>query len=80
MLIGRIRGANKVYRAPEGMDNCQDLHVNVQREGAVVITTSAWFPSPDEVQRLVAGQPIHLHIYGHGHPVVAMSVPIDDGN
>lgn len=79
MLIGRIRGANKVYRAPQGMDNCQDLHVHQQQEHGVTITTSAWFPSPEEMARLQAGQPLWLHIYGEGHPVVAMTVPDDDG-
>lgn len=80
MIIGRIRGANKVYRAPTRMKDCQDLHVNQQLVGDMMVTTSAWFPTPDEMERIRSGQPIHLHIYGDGHPVVAMSVPDDDGN
>lgn len=77
MQIGRIRGCNFVYRAPEGMENCQDLHVKVTEQDGCRIITSAWFPSPDEVKRLSEGQPIYLHVYGSGHPVVGMSVPTE---
>lgn len=77
MLIGRIRGSNFTYTAPPGMDNCQDLHVRVDEADGVRTITSAWYPTPDELARLRDGQPIHLHVYGSGHPVVAMSVPND---
>lgn len=78
MQVGRIRGSNFVYRAPPGMDSCQDLHVHVSEENGLRIISSAWLPTPEEVARICAGQPIFLHIYGSGHPVVAMSVPDDD--
>lgn len=77
MHVGRIRDSNFTYRAPAGMDNCQDLHVRVTEEQGVRIITSAWLPTPDEVERIKQGQPIFLHVYGSGHPVVAMSVPDD---
>ena len=78
MQVGRIRGSNMVYRAPEGMDNCQDLHVQVFEADGVRVMTSAWMPTPDEVARIQAGQPIFLHIYGAIHPVVSMTVPEDE--
>lgn len=77
MIIGRIRGSNFVYKAPEGVDNCNDLHVRVEEQDGVRVMTSAWMPTPDELRRLNAGEPIHLHIYGSGHPVVALSVAND---
>jgi len=77
MIVGRIRGSNFVYKAPVGMDNCQDLHVAVYEDEDVRVMSSAWMPTPEELARLNAGQPIHLHIYGQGHPVVSMSVPED---
>lgn len=77
MDIGSIRGANFVYRAPEGLENCKDLRVRVDEVDGQRWITSAWIPTPEEVQRLVSGQPIHLHIMGNNHPVVAMSVPQD---
>ena len=79
MQVGRIRDSNFVYKAPAGMDNCADLHVQVYDDGEIRVMTSAWIPTPDEVKRIVAGQPIFLHIYGNGHPVVSMTVPEDDG-
>ena len=77
MLIGRIRGSNFTYTAPADMDNCQDLHVRVDNDNGVRTISSAWFPTKEEIALMQEGQPIHLHIYGSGHPVVAMSVPRD---
>lgn len=78
MLIGRIRGANKVYAAPANMPECQDLYTKVWTADGMQVNSSAWFPTPAEVERIKAGQPIHLHIFGQGHPVVSMSVPDDN--
>lgn len=35
---------------------------------------SAWRPTPAELAKLVAGDPLFLHVQGRVHPVVAMSV------
>jgi len=75
MIVGRIANSNFVYKAPSNMNDCQDLHVCVYEDSDVRIMSSAWMPTPDELARLNAGQPIYLHIYGSVHPVVAMSVP-----
>lgn len=77
MLIGRIRGSNFCYKAVEGMENCQDLHVRVDDYEGQRVMSSAWIPTPDELKRLNEGQPIHLHVWGNGHPPVALSVPED---
>jgi hypothetical protein len=77
MLVGRIRDSNLCYKAPAGMDNCQDLHVRVYQDQQVRIMSSAWLPTPEELVLLNAGQPIHLHIYGDAHPVVMLTVPED---
>lgn len=77
MRPGAIRDANFTFKAPPGMDNCCDLHVRQYNDGELCINTSAWYPDAEELQRIVNGQPIFLHIYGNGHPVVAMTVPED---
>lgn len=66
--------ANFCYKAPEGMDDCADLNVHVYNDGEVRIITSAWLPTPDELALLNAGQPVQLHVYGHQHPVVSLTV------
>lgn len=78
MRPGVIRNTNFCYKAPAGMQDCQDLHVHVYEDDGVRITTSAWIPSPQEVELIKAGQPIWLHVYGSGHPVVSMTVPNED--
>lgn len=77
MLIGRIRNSNFVYRAPEGMDGCQDLHVNVGYLEGERVMSSAWMPTPEELKLLNEGQPVHLHVWGGAHPPVALTVPKD---
>ena len=36
--------------------------------------TSAWFPTAEEIARLIEGAPIYLTIIGATHPPVSMSV------
>lgn len=71
--------SNFTYTAPKGMDECQDLHVFVSDDGECRIITSAWMPSPEELALLNAGQPVQLHIYGNGHPVVSLTVAKNAG-
>lgn len=76
MTPGAIRNANLVMRAPDGMDNCQDLHVRVDEyEGGERCLVSAWYPTAEELQRLNSGEPVWLHIFGNGMPPVALTVP-----
>lgn len=93
MFPGTIRGHNFTYTAPPGVDNCQDLRVRREvfqiknPEGKTVdsflTVSSAWFPTPDELAALNAGEPVVLTIYADRHPVVSMSVqspePINAG-
>lgn len=74
MILGSIRGFNRTYIA----EGCNDLRVRVDtyRDGTVTLT-SAWMPTPEELARLNAGQPIHLSIYSTQHPPVLLSVPED---
>lgn len=77
MTPGAIRDANFVYGAPPGVPNCSDLHVRVTQDEGIRIMTSAWFPTQDEIVRMLEGQPVWLHVYGGQHPVVAITVPED---
>jgi hypothetical protein len=36
--------------------------------------TSAWFPTPEEIERIKEGAPIYLTVLGAVHPPVAMGV------
>lgn len=74
MYPGTIRGHNFTYTAPQGVDNCQDLRVRVDHFRDIRIISSAWFPTPEELAALNAGEPIVLSIYGADHPVVSVSV------
>ena len=75
MITGTVRGANFTYAAPKGMANCQDLRVRLENlpEGGLT-STSAWYPTPDELALLNAGEPVALTIWGAGMPPVALWV------
>lgn len=74
MIPGAIRGANLVLGAPDGMENCAALRARII-DGTIV---SAWMPTPDELARIAAGQPVFLHIHGGVHPPVSLTVPTDE--
>jgi hypothetical protein len=49
---------------------CHTLEIWL-RDGEMI---SAWQPTDAERQRIADGAPVFLHIQGHSHPVVGMSV------
>lgn len=81
MLIGRISGATRYLGAPAGWDpatqgECGALAIrDVEYQPGENVMVSAWLPTPDEVARIQAGQPVYLWIFGTGHPPVSLSVP-----
>ena len=79
MHSGRITGATRHLGAPEGWDKgrqgaCGSLAVRDDDTSAGHGMTSAWFPTPAEIDRIARGAPIYLTIIGNDHPPVAMSV------
>jgi hypothetical protein len=54
----------------EELGICHTLEI-LDRDGWMI---SAWIPTETELKRLNAGMPVHLHIKGQVHPVVAISV------
>lgn len=79
MEIKRIEGATRTFGAPHEWDadkhgKCYGLPVrDVLVDGSPVMI-SAWEPSPQELQALLAGETIKLWIFGTSHPVVSVSV------
>lgn len=82
MIIGRIRGATRVLGKPANWDEtnpgtkCGELAiVDVPTENGDQVMVSAWFPTPDEMRLLQAGQPVYLSVWGTCHPPVGLWVP-----
>ncbi|GAB3388225.1 hypothetical protein GCM10027432_24320 [Lysobacter fragariae] len=76
MLIGRIHGATRVLGKPESMtdEKCGSLAILDMVIDDQPVMVSAWHPTPAEVKRMAAGEPVYLWVYGQQHPVVAMTV------
>ena len=69
MLIASIEGANFLLKG-DG-DTVADLRVIRTEDGRFI---SAWVPTPDELVRLNAGEPVYLSVWGNGHPPVSVGV------
>lgn len=67
MLTKRINGETRRF---ESTDEYKGLSIR-DTDG---IMSSAWEPTPDELQRLNAGATIYLHIMGTQHPPVLLEV------
>ncbi len=79
MKPGRIEGSNMLYHAPESVDpeDCGPLYVRAEECAGVRVCTSAWYPTMGEIDRLLEGKPLHLSIFGQGHPMIALTVRDD---
>lgn len=77
MLISRIKGATRTIGLEQGYqglplrDELIDCPVN--GPGMPVMTT-AWIPTPAELEQLVAGGAIHVQILGRRHPPIMVEV------
>lgn len=79
MQAARIEGATRVLAPPDDWDAARDgpcarLYVRDQALGQAHAMASAWFPTAEEVIRLVKGAPVHLVLVGCEHPPVRISV------
>lgn len=79
MHIGHISGATRNLAAPSDWDKatngpCLGLPIRDERTSAGKVMVSAWFPTSEEIERIQAGAPIYLGVYGSAHPPVSMSV------
>ena len=78
MLIARIPNATRVLGKSQGYlglplrDEVRNTTVDGDRTPVMV---TAWEPTPDELERINAGEKIHLVILGTQHPPVMLEVP-----
>lgn len=77
MYAARIDGATRCLAKPGDMsdDECHSLHVRdvLTPEGNPVML-SAWVPTPEELQALMAGGHVVLGVCGNAHPPVFLIV------
>jgi hypothetical protein len=84
MIFTDFEGANFTFTRPKELrdDQCGDL--KVRRGIADVngdkfpVSTSAWKPSAEDLERLNAGGLIYLNIFSTGHPMVSVGTELID--
>lgn len=78
MLIARIPNATRVIGKSQGYLGLplRDELRNTTVDGpATPCMVTAWEPTPDELERINAGEKIHLVVLGTQHPPVILEVP-----
>lgn len=77
MLSGHIERTTRIIGKPQGYIglSVRDEVILEKINGAdTPCMVTAWFPTPDEVERIIAGAPIYLHVLGTAHPPVMLDV------
>lgn len=80
MEVGRITQATRTLGKPSDWDEardgpCHGLPVRIEvLDNGMARFTSAWLPTPPELEALAAGGAIHLAILGATHPPVQVTV------
>jgi len=79
MHVGRIQNMTRNLGAPIDWDRdangpCGGLPIRDEDTTAGRGMTSAWFPTAEEIQRIVEGAPVYLTVIGRVHPPVSMGV------
>lgn len=75
-----IAGATRNLGAPPNWNapvdgECGTLPILDSRlEGGTPAMTSAWQPTIEEIDAIVAGNPVYLRVIGHVHPPVSLWV------
>lgn len=84
MTPGNIKGATRALGKPTNWDDkdgeCATLYVRDHRGAGPTIMQSAWYPSPEEIEQMIKGEPVILSIWGPSHPPVSLEVPGNELN
>lgn len=73
MIIGRIAGATRVLGQSQGYLGLpvRDVVLTCTVNGTdTPAMETAWLPTPDEMERIIAGAPIVVRIMGTIHPPI----------
>ncbi len=77
MQIGMIEGATRIIGKSQGYLGLpirdEMIECTVNGDGTPSMVT-AWTPTPDELDRLIAGASVHLRVLGTSHPPVMVGV------
>jgi hypothetical protein len=66
--------ANCRLRAPEGMDNCVDLPFCKEEHEGLLIATSCWELSEEEVESIIKSKRVIVQVTGNSFPPMRLFV------
>lgn len=76
MLVANIEGASRVLGEAQGYTPLPVRYAIMQLpDGSEVpVMTTAWTPTPQELDALNSGASVHVHILGTAHPPLRLEV------
>lgn len=77
MQIGHIKGAQRIIGKSQGYLGLpvRDELINDKVNGQDTPTmTTAWLPTPKEIEALNAGAAVHVRLFGKAHPPIMVEV------
>ena len=76
MQIGHIAGATRVLGKSQGFPGLpvRDEIITEKVVGKTPCMTTAWLPTPKELEALNAGAAVHVRILGASHPPIMVEV------
>lgn len=77
MQIGRVKDATRVLGKSQGYMGLpirDDLVACTVGGAGTPVMTTAWHPTPKEIEAINAGAPVHVRIVGTAHPPIMVEV------
>ncbi len=77
MQIGRIKNATRVVGKSQGYMGLpiRDEFINCKINGPNTPSMiTAWFPTPKELEMIIAGAPVHVRLIGINHPPIMVEI------
>lgn len=81
MIINVIKGVTRTLGKSQGylgLPIRDEKRKDVATGQATNTMTSSWEPTPAELERIKAGKPIYVSIFGTGHPPIMVYVPDEE--
>ena len=75
--VGMVKGCTRVCGKSQGFTGLpiRDEVLDIEGFGRQAQMVTAWFPSPKELEALMAGAPIEVRIWGTPNPITGLPVP-----
>ena len=82
MIVAHVEGATRIIGKAQGFIGLpiRDEIVDERTIGPHPTMVTAWTPTPEELEALMAGANVHVRLFGQHHPPIIVFVGAEPGN